>query len=108
MQKITLSVYNSDFTAVEKTVEAKMTIIPFATIRKFMAIFKNKDMSDGLKIANAVISSWESLVVVLDRIFSDVSEEEWERVDTAELVRCVAALIRYATSRILIIPTEKN
>lgn len=108
MEKVTLSIYNESFTAVERRVEAKLVIIPFATIRKFMAIFKDSDISDGMKIANAILSSWNSLIGVLDRVFPDVSEEEWERVDTAELIRCVVALIRYATSKILIIPTEKN
>lgn len=107
MQKITLSIYNSDFTAVEKTVEAKMTVIPFGTVRKLMSLFSTENFDDTKAIANIILKSWDSLVDILDRIFS-LSEEEWDRVNTADLVRCVIELIKYATSEILTIPTEKN
>ncbi|MBR1737963.1 MAG: hypothetical protein IJ736_13295 [Firmicutes bacterium] len=108
MEKVTLSIYNESFTAIERQAEAKLAIVPFGTVRKLMAIFGDSDISDSKKIANAILSSWDSLIGILDRVFPDVSEEEWERVNTAELIRCVVALIQYATSQILTIPTEKN
>lgn len=107
MQKITLSIYNSDFTAVEKTVEAKMTVVPFGTVRKLMSLFSTENIEDTKAIANIILKSWDSLIEILDRVFP-FTDDEWDRVDTAELVRCVLALIQYSAAQILTIPTEKN
>lgn len=107
MQKIVLSIYNKDFTAAEKTVEAKMTVIPFGAVRKLMSLFSTENIEDTKAIANIILKSWDSLIEILDRVFP-LTDDEWDRVDTAELVRCVLVLIQYSTAQILTIPTEKN
>ena len=108
MDKIKLKIYNADFTAVEREVKAKLTVIPFGTIRKLMGLFETENIDDTRAIASVILKSWNSIIKVLDRVFEDVSEDEWDRVDTKDLIVCVVELIKFATSTLLTIPTEKN
>lgn len=107
--EIKINVYESDMKTVKKEVAAEVVAIPFGVIRKFMAMFKIKDFNDTSTILNTVATSWEQITTLLDRIFPDMSEEDWNGVDMKELLTVVTTVLKYAFSEMLNIPVdEKN
>lgn len=108
MTDIKLNIYNDDMTTVKRECTAEMVKVPFGFVRKLMKLFNVETLDDTTKVLNTIMSSWEDVIKLLDRIFPDVTEEEWDCVDTTELVHTVLALIKFAFSEMLKIPTEKN
>lgn len=107
--KIEINVYEKDMVTVKKQVKAEVVTIPFGVIRKFMSLFDLKDLDDTGAILNVVTGSWSELETLLDRIFPDMTEEDWDGVDTKELIQVVMKVLKYAFSEILNIPVdEKN
>lgn len=108
MTDITLNIYSDDMETVAKTCTANMVKVPFGFVRKLMKLFNVETLDDTTQVLNVIMTSWDDVIILLDRIFPDVTEAEWDHVDTMELVRVVLALIKFAFSEMLKIPTEKN
>lgn len=108
MTDIKLNIYNDDMETVAKTCTANMVKVPFGFVRKLMKLFNVETLDDTTQVLNVIMTSWGDVITLLDRIFPDVTEDEWDRVDTTELVRVVLALIKFAFSEMLKVPTEKN
>lgn len=106
MADITLNVYENDFITVKKTAHAQLVKVPFGAVRKLMSLLNVENLSDTKQILNVALSSWDSIVSILDRVFPDIEPEEWDYVDTKELVQVLFNLLKFGTSEILTIPTD--
>lgn len=106
MEKIQLQIYDLDFKTVRRVVSAEMPVIPFGAIRKLMKLFDVENISDISQILNITLKSWDSVVGILDRIFPGVTEDEWDYVDTRELVGAVCKLMKYAAGELVKIPAD--
>ena len=106
MEKIQLQIYDFDFKTVRRVVSAEMPVIPFGAIRKLMKLFDVENISDTSQILNIALNSWDSVVGILDRIFPGVTEDEWDYVDTGELVGAVWKLMKYAAGELVKIPAD--
>lgn len=106
METIQLQIYDLDFKTVRRVVSAEMPVIPFGAIRKLMKLFNVENMTDTSQIVTIAINSWDSVVGILDRIFPGVAEDEWDYVDTAELVGAVWKLMKYAAGELVKIPAD--
>ena len=105
---IVLKVYEDDMETVKKECVAATVKVPFGLIRKLMKLFDVETLEDTTQILNVVLKSWEDVTALLDRIFPDISEEDWDYVDTNELVRAIFKLLKFALAEMIKIPTEKN
>lgn len=106
---IKLNVYEDDMKTVKKEVAAEMVEIPFGIIRKFMAVFKIKDFNDTSTILNTVAASWEQITRLLNRVFPNMTEDDWDGVNTKELLTVVTTVLKYSFGEMLNIPVdEKN
>ena len=103
---IKLTIYNEDMETVKKECTANMVKVPFGLIRKLMNLFKVENLQDTTQILDIIMTSWEDVIKLLGRIFPDVTEEEWDYVDTSELMRVILSLIKYVFAEMVKIPTD--
>ena len=103
---IKLTIYNEDMETVKKKCTANMVKVPFGLIRKLMNLFKVENLQDTTQILEIIMTSWEDVTKLLWRIFPDVTEEEWDYVDTSELMRVILSLIKYVFAEMVKIPTD--
>lgn len=103
---IKLKVYDEDMETVKKECAASTVKIPFGLVRKLMNLFKVETLEDTTQILNIVMTSWDEVTALLDRVFPDVEPEDWDYVDTGELVRVIYALLKSALAELLTIPTD--
>ena len=103
---IKLTIYNEDMETVKKECTANMVKVPFGLVRKLMNLFKVENLQDTTQILDIIMTSWEDVIKLLGRIFPDVTEEEWDYVDTSELMRVILSLIKYVFAEMVKIPTD--
>ena len=107
--EIKINVYENDMKTVKKEVAAEVVEIPFGIIRKFMALFDLENLEDTGAVLNVISRSWKEVQALLDRIFPDMTEDDWDGVSTKELVKVVIEVLKFAFGEILNIPVdEKN
>ena len=103
---IKLTIYNEDMETVKKECTANLVKVPFGLVRKLMNLFKVENLQDTTQILDIIMTSWEDVIKLLGRIFPDVTEEEWDYVDTSELMRVILSLVRYVFAEMVKIPTD--
>ena len=103
---IKLTIYNEDMETVKKECTANMVKVPFGLVRKLMNLFKVENLQDTTQILDIIMTSWEDVIKLLGRIFPDVTEEEWDDVDTSELMRVILSLVKYVFAEMVKIPTD--
>ena len=103
---ILLNVYNADMKTIKKQCKAETIKIPFGTIRKLMKLFNIDNVENTGEILNIVMSSWDSVIGILDNIFPEMTEDDWDTVDTKELVSVIYQLLKDSFKTILSIPTD--
>ena len=109
MSKIKIKIYENDMKTVEKESVAETVAIPFGIIRKLMKLFNVENMENTNDILKIVANSFDEVVKLLERIFPDVTEDEWDYVDIKELVKAIYNLIKKALKDIASVPVnEKN
>lgn len=106
METIKLNVYNDDFVTIKKECTAKMVKVPFGLIRKLMSLFNVEKLEDTTQILNVVMTSWTDVVALLDRVFPEMDENDWDYVDTKELVAVIFKLLKFAFAEMVSIPTD--
>ena len=108
MDDITLKVYASDMEQVEKECVANTVTIPFGIVRKFMKLFNVDTLNDTTEILKIVMNSWDEVLEILQRIFPEIQENEWDRVDIKELVSVLFQLMKKMAKELLAIPTDSK
>lgn len=108
MENITLHIYDKSGKNLVKMYEAQPYELPFGTIRTLMGIIKVEDMSNQGELIKVIASAWNEVIDVLNNVFPDCTEDEWNMVKTKEVLRVIIGIAKFAISDIFVIPTEKN
>lgn len=108
MENITLHIYDKTGKNLIKMYEAQPFELPFGTVRKLMAIVKIEDMDNQAELLKTVAEAWDEIMGVLNTVFPDCTEEEWDSVKAKEVLNVVIQIAKAAISDVFIIPTEKN
>lgn len=103
---IVLNVYEMDMKTVKKECRANLVKIPFGTIRKLMKLFHLDNIENTAEILNIVMDSWEDVIAILDRVFPDITEKDWDTVDTKELIQAIYSVLKFAFKNMMSIPTD--
>lgn len=100
-----INVYNENDEVI-KTSEASMVEIRFGTVRKLMKLLK---IDDEFQLLMSVGDAWEDITRILDKVFPDMEEEDWENVKVSELIPILIGVVRYSIKQMRKIPVdEKN
>ena len=108
MDKIVLHIYDKTGKDLVKMYEAQPFELPFGTVRRLMNIVKIEDMNDQGELLKTIAQAWDEIINVLNTVFPDCTEEEWDNVKAKEVLNVVIQIAKSAISDVFIIPTEKN
>lgn len=108
MKNITINVYESDMKTVKKTLIAREYDLSFGTIRKLMKLLKIENAADSFELLQIIDNAWEEITEILDTVFDEATEDDWNFVKLKELLPALVAITKYSLSAALKIPTEKN
>lgn len=108
MKKFQLNVYDKDGKNIVKTLEGSEINLGFGTVRKLMKLLKIDNTTNSLELLATINGAWEELISILDRVFVDATEEDWDNVQLNELIPVLVQIVKYSLTKALSIPTEKN
>lgn len=108
METITLNVYENDMKTVRKECAAVSVKIPFGVIRNLMKFFDENTLEDTSQIFTVITSSFNDITNILHNVFPEIEEEEWDNVDTTELITVIYKIIKYSFLKMLEIPAGKK
>jgi len=106
MDEITIKVYNDDFVTVKKEIKAEFVKVPFGFVRKLMRLCNIENINSTKDLLGVLAGSWDSVTKLLDNIFPEMSEDDWDGVDTKEILSVVFSLVRRSVSELKNIPTD--
>lgn len=102
---IKLNVYDENDIVI-KSVQAHFVDIRFGTIKKLLAILEVDNIEDSAELLKVLYSSWKSVTNILDKVFPDMTEEDWDGVKLTELLPAVYSILKGSFTHILSIPTD--
>lgn len=108
MKNITINVYESDMKTVKKTLNASEFDLSFGTIRKLMKLLKIENAADSFELLKIIDEAWEEITEILDTVFIEATENDWNHVKVKELLPALVVIAKYSLTTALKIPTEKN
>lgn len=106
MSELKLKVYENDMKTVKKECTAQTVEVPFGAVRRLMRLFDIDSKNNNADILKTVISAWDSVVSILDNVFPEMTEEDWDFVSTKELAAAVYKLIQAALVDLMQIPKD--
>lgn len=106
MSELKLKVYENDMKTVKKECTAQTVEVPFGAVRRLMRLFDIDSKNNNADILKTVISAWDSVVSILDNVFPEMEEEDWDFVSTKELAAVVYKLIQAALADLMQIPKD--
>lgn len=106
MSELKLKVYENDMKTVKKECTAQTVEVPFGAVRRLMRLFDIDSKNNNADILKTIISAWDSVVSILDNVFPEMNEEDWDFVSTKELAAVVYKLIQAALADLTQIPKD--
>lgn len=93
-----------------KTVKAKEFDLRMGTVRRITEIISFDKMENTTDITKKLFSAWNELTHILDTLFPDMSDKDWDGVKIYELLSVIVDIGKYAVKKALTIPvdSEKN
>jgi hypothetical protein len=105
--KLILNVYDDNDNIV-KTSEAKLIDLRFGTIRSLMELLKVDDINDTAELLKTVYGAWSQIIGILNRVFPDMTEEDWENIKLSELLPILVVILKSSFVQILSIPSDSK
>ena len=107
---ITLTIYeDEDLTVVRETKMGIIRKIPFGVVRRLSSLLSLDYASeDPLAILPALLHSWNDICHILDRVFEGMTEDDWDRVDTSEVLKVILVIAKEALKSIKKIPVKDD
>lgn len=105
--ELILKVYNEN-DEIKKEVKAEFIDIKMGTIRSLMKLLKVDDLDDTTTLLKIVYEAWEELIKILNKVFPEMEEDDWEYVNVSELLPIVVEILKGSFSKILQIPNNSK
>lgn len=100
-----LNVYGEN-NEVTKTVEAQFVDIKMGTIRRLMKLLNVDDIEDTATLLKVIYGAWEQLIKILDEVFPDMEEDDWDNVNVSELMPILIDVLKGSFAKMLTIPND--
>lgn len=107
MDKLILNVYNENDEII-KTSEARFINLRFGTVRSLMELLNVDNIEDTSQLLKKVYEAWDQITKVLQKVFPDLTEEDWDGVKLSELLPIVIAILKNSFTQILSIPSDSK
>lgn len=107
-EKLELSIYDEKGKVIKKA-EANLVSIKFKSIRLLMDILNIEEMNSNMEMFRTLAGAWGEVKEILNQIFPDLTEEELDEADLADLLPLIKKVLAYSLVKIMDIPhDEKN
>lgn len=107
MDKLILNVYDENDEII-KSSEAKFINLRFGTIRSLMELLNVDSIEDTNQLLKKIYGAWDQITKVLEKVFPDLTEEDWDGVKLSELLPIVIAILKNSFVEILSIPHDSK
>lgn len=107
MDKLILNVYD-DEDKIIKSSEAQFIDLRFGTIRSLMELLKVDDINNTGELLRTIYEAWGQVIVILGRVFPDLTEEDWENIKLNELLPILTVILKSSFAHILTIPNDSK
>jgi len=104
---ISLNIYDEDDQII-KTVQACIVKIRFGTVRQLMKLVKIDSMDNAKDMLSLVSEVWDKIENILSKCFPDMTDEDWDGVDTFELITVVMKIISFSAKKLDEIPLDEE
>lgn len=104
---IELNVYDEDDVIV-KTCESKEIDLRFGTVRSIMKLLKVDNVNDTSELLSMVYDAWDELITVLNRVWPDMDDDDWDNVKLNELIPAILQILKTSFTSILKIPNDSK
>lgn len=109
MAIISLDIYKEGSkTEIERTHTADGYDLMVGTVEDFMAVIDIDKIDDNKAIVKMIFESYSQIKALIMDVFPELTDEEFKRVKTSDLVRCVIALGTSVVESLNHLKTEKN
>lgn len=105
--KFTINIYKENG-EVEKTYEQERSRLLTGTVRKLSELLDLGNETETDKISQTMRESWETLTNLLNALFPEITDEEWERTDWTEVVEIIKQICLIAKEQAMSIPRSKK
>lgn len=103
--ELKLKIYDKN-NEVKREAEAAFVDIKMGTVRRLMKLLKVDDLNDNASLLKLVSEVWDELTKILNQIFPDVKEEEWDYVSMSELIPIVIQILKGSFTQMAKIPND--
>ena len=107
IKEIKLNIYDDDENII-KTVNAHLAKIRMGSIRSLMRVVKIEEAETTKDVLATVSKAWDKIEKIIDKMFPDLTEEDWDGVDALELAFVVYKVIRFGAGKLDQIPLEDD
>lgn len=107
---ITLTIYeDEDLTVVREVKAGVLRKIPFGVVRRLSSLLSlDYAAEDAMAILPTLLHSWNDVCHILDRVFDGMTEDDWDRVDTSEVLKVILVIAKESIKSIKRIPVQEN
>lgn len=104
---IEINIYEDDMVTLKTTKRGLITKVPFGTVRRLLNLLKVdfKEM-DKITILSVLARSGDELFSILDTVFPDMTEDDWDHVDTGEIIGVIHQIAESSLKDIIKVPVE--
>ena len=108
METLEINIYDKKG-KVKKTAKANLVDLEFGQVRKILDLLEIESVTDTMQIVKKVNDAWADIKIVLNQIFPDLKEEEFDSIKLKELIPVLIIVVKYSFAEIVQnIPQEKN
>lgn len=109
MAIISLDIYKEGSkTEIEKTYTAQGYDLMVGTVEDFMAIIDVDKIGETAEIAKMIFEGYSQVKALIMDVFEGITDEEFKRVKTNDLVRCIVSIGTSVVESLNHLKTEKN
>lgn len=106
MGKLTLNIYDDVGNLARVAESHAMPRLKFGIIRKIMALLDINEDTTSFDLLKSVYGAWNELQKILEQVFPDVTDDEWNNVDISELVPVLLGIAKNSIVKMNTIPTD--
>ncbi len=103
-----LNVYDSTGKNIAKTCTAETFDIMFGTVNTLMNLLKIEQLDNQVELIKTICDAWDELTNILNNVFPNMTDEDWNHVKVKELVPIIVGIVKYTISETMSIPSDSK
>lgn len=107
MDNLKINIYDENDNII-RTSEAQVIDLRFGVVRRLMELLKVDDINNTAELLKTVMGAWNQLTTILNKVFPDVTDEDWDNVKLSELIPVLMIILKSSFVQMLAIPADNE